>query len=213
VEGGINLFRRATPLVDLGDSFLEINTRLDCTEDLVARAEDALEELEFLRKQLEDTLIGLILQVEEIDHDHVVSLAIAVAASDSLLNPLWVPRQIVVDDKGTELKVDAFGTGFCGYHDLSLVTEVIHESRAHVGSWRAGDAIRPFISLDPFLVNFFRAGIVVGAIEENEPVGPRTASQHATEIILCATRFSEDDRFLFRPQALGFGKSALQGGQ
>ena len=80
-----------------------------------------------------DALVGLVVPVEEIDHDHVVLLPVAVAAADALLDALRVPWQVVVDDQRAELEVDAFGAGLGGDHDLALLAEVVHQRRAHVG--------------------------------------------------------------------------------
>ena len=97
VEGGLNLHFGPALLVNPGDPLLEIHARFDTAQDLVAGPEDTVKKLEFLGEQLVDALIGGVALVEEIDHDHVVVLSVAMAPADALLNPLRVPGQVVVD--------------------------------------------------------------------------------------------------------------------
>ena len=98
IEGGLDFLRPAAALIDGGDAFLEVHTGFDGTEHLVAGAEDAGEELEFLIEELENAEVRLILAVEEIDDHHIVLLAVAVAAADALLDALRIPRQVIVHD-------------------------------------------------------------------------------------------------------------------
>jgi hypothetical protein len=55
---------------------------------------------------LEDPLIGGVLLLEEVDHDHVVLLPIAMTTTNALLEALGIPRQVIIHDEGTELEVD-----------------------------------------------------------------------------------------------------------
>jgi len=64
--------------------------------------------------------------IQEIDDYNVMLLAVAVTAPDALFDTLRIPRQIVVDDQGAELKIDAFGTCLSRDHDTALVAEVVH---------------------------------------------------------------------------------------
>jgi hypothetical protein len=81
---------------------------------------------------LEDPLVGGVLLVEEVDHDHVVLLPIAMTAADALLDALGIPRQVIIHHEGTELEVDALRPRFRRDHDLTLLTEVIDECRSHI---------------------------------------------------------------------------------
>jgi len=128
VEGVLNLRFGPTLLVNPGNPLLEINARFDTAQDLVAGPEDTVKKLEFLGEQLVDALIGGVALVEEIDHHHVVVLAVTMAPADALLDPLRVPWQVVVDHEGTELQIDPLGAGFRGDHDGRLLAEVIHDS-------------------------------------------------------------------------------------
>src|SRR5487761_67278 len=71
VECRLDLVRLAASLIDRPDPLLEIDARLNRAENLVARAENAFEEFEFLREQLIDALIRFVLAVEKIDDDDV----------------------------------------------------------------------------------------------------------------------------------------------
>ncbi len=92
VEGGFDFLVFPAALVDGGNALFKIDAAFNRTEDFVAGAKDAFEELELFGEQFIDAPVGFVLAVEEVDHDHVVLLAVAVAASNALFNPLGVPR-------------------------------------------------------------------------------------------------------------------------
>ena len=125
IELELNLLGCAALLVDADDALLKFHAGLDGTDDLVAGSEDAIEELELFREKLVDANIGGVRLVEEVDDNHVVLLAVAVASSDALLDPLRVPGHIVVDDQIAELEIDALGCGFGCNHDAGLIAEVL----------------------------------------------------------------------------------------
>jgi len=54
------------------------------------------------------------------------------ASTDTLFNTLGIPRQIVVNNKRAELKINTFRTGFSGDHDSAQFAEVINQSRTHI---------------------------------------------------------------------------------
>ena len=91
IERGIDLFWGAATLVDILDAFLEVHARLDSAQYLITCTEDTLEQREFLRQKFKDSLVGGVLLVEEVDHDHVVLLPIAMTAANALLNALGIP--------------------------------------------------------------------------------------------------------------------------
>lgn len=62
----------------------------------IAGAKDTFEQVKFLAQKLVDPLLGLVLQIEHVDHCDVDLLAVAVAATDPLLDALRVPGQIEV---------------------------------------------------------------------------------------------------------------------
>ena len=84
-KGSVDLFGRPTRLVDAQDTLLEIDTRLDTAEHIIRRAEDPAKEAELLGQKLQDAPVGRVAFVQEVDHDHIVLLAVAVATANALL--------------------------------------------------------------------------------------------------------------------------------
>ena len=198
VELELDLLRRAALLVDRRDALLEVHAGFDGAQHLVAGAEHAVEEPELLVEQLVDALVGGVLLVEEVDHDDVELLAVAVAAADALLDALRVPGQVVVHDQVAELKVDAFGRGFGGDQDRRLVAEVLDERGAHVGARRAADAVGAGVLRQPALVDRLRSRVVVRAVEEHDLARELGLLEEAEEVFLRAARLGEDDRLLLK---------------
>lgn len=60
-------------------------------------------------------------------------MLVAVAPADALLDPLRIPRQIVIHHHGAKLKVDPFRCGLGRYHDASRLAEIFNERGAHGG--------------------------------------------------------------------------------
>lgn len=114
-------------MIDISNALLEIDAGLDRSEHLVAGAKYPFEELELLGEQLEDALIGGIFAVEEVYDDVVVTLPVAMAAPDPLLNALGISGQVIIHDQRTELKVNPLSSGFGRDHDPALLTEVVYE--------------------------------------------------------------------------------------
>ena len=140
-------------------------------------------------------------------------LAVAVAAPDALLDTLRIPRQVIVDHKRAELKVDAFGASFGCNHDLATLLEVLDQCCTGVGGLGAGDAVSAFVAFEPILVDRLRTLIAIGAVEEHDAVAVWRVSQQAQQILLCALGFGEDNGFLGCTQPIQFGKGTIQCGQ
>ena len=159
-------------------------------EHFVGGAEDAVEEAELLAQQLEHAAVGLVALVQEVDDDHVVLLAVAVAAADALLDALRVPGQVVVDDQRAELEVDAFGRRLGGEQDRGFVAEVLDQRGAHVHRARAGGAAGVAVLLDPALVDRGRLRPAVGAVEEHDLSRVAVGLEEGLQILLAcgATR-------------------------
>ena len=132
IELHFNLIGIPTVLINVSDALLEIDAGFDGAKNLIADTEHTGKKLKFFRQQLEYTLIGSVLAVDEIDHHNVMLLAISMAAPDSLLNSLRVPGQVIVNQQGTELQVDAFGGGLGGNHDSGILTKCIHKGRTRL---------------------------------------------------------------------------------
>ena len=156
VEGPLDLLRGATAFVDLADAFLDVDAGFQGAEHFVGGPEHAVEELELLVQKLEDPLVGLVGAVDEVDDHHVVLLAVPVATTDALLDPLRVPRQVVVHHERAELEVHAFRGGLGGNHDRRPLGEFIDQSGTHVGRRGAADALLPLVPLEPILVHLLR---------------------------------------------------------
>ncbi len=208
VEGGRDLAGGAALLVDAGDAALDVHAGLQRAEHLVARAEDAGEEPELLVQQLEDAPVGLVAAVDEVEHDHVVALAIAVAAADTLLHPLRVPRQVVVDHQRAELGVHPLGGGLGGDHDLRPLAELLDERGAHPGAAR-GSLLR-LVTLQPRGVDLTRPRLVVRAVEGHHAPVVAVAVQKLQQVPLRAARLGKDHRLPLRAQRLSLRQRGLQ---
>ena len=136
VEGLLDLVGLAAGLVDLQHAPLEVDAVLQRPEDLVRGAEDAVEEVELALQELEEPRVRGVLPVQEVEHEHVVLLPVAVAATDALLHPLRVPGQIVVHQQVAELEVESLCARLGGDEDLRLLLEVDHQLAPLLGRCR-----------------------------------------------------------------------------
>ena len=66
-------------------------------------------------------------------------------------------------------------------------------------------------AFDPVLVCGLRAGVAVGAIEQDDAVAVGRIGQQAQEVILRAPGFGEDDGLLGRTQSIQFSEGLVQG--
>ena len=73
--------------------------------------------------------VGGVGAVQEVQHQHVALLAVAVAAADALLDPLGVPGQVVVHHQVAELEVEPLGARLGHEQDLGPVPERLHQRR------------------------------------------------------------------------------------
>ena len=122
----LDFFGGTAAAVDVGDAPLEVHAGAYRAQHFVAGAEDAFKELEFFLQQFVHARVGFVATINEVHHDDVVFLPVAVAAADALLNALRVPRQVVVDDERAELQVDAFCARFGGNHDGAALFEMFN---------------------------------------------------------------------------------------
>src|SRR3972149_215769 len=67
IEGRLDFLGIAASLVDLRDAALDVYPGFERAQHLVARAEEAVEELELLAQELEDAPVGLVAAVQEVD--------------------------------------------------------------------------------------------------------------------------------------------------
>src|SRR5262249_54553851 len=145
VEGRFYFIVLTAPLIDIVNAFLEIDARLDRTQDLVTGAEDSFEEMKLLRQQLIDAFIRCVLPIKEIDYDNVMLLSVTMKTADALFDSLRIPRQVVVHDQRTKLKVDSFRSSFRRDHNEAFVPEIVDERRAHISCARASDTVSALV--------------------------------------------------------------------
>ena len=129
------------------------------------------------------------------------------ATADALLDPLGIPGQVVVDDQGAELEIDALGAGFGGDHDGRFLLEIIHERRPHVGGFRAGDPVRALMPVQPVLINLPGSLVRIRTVEKNDLASEFSSLQDFSQIFLGAGGFGKDERLFLA--ALGFGLRSL----
>ena len=73
----------------------------------------------------------LVVAGEKVDDGDVARLPVAVATADPLLDPLRVPRQVVVDDGVAELQVQPFRPRFRRDQGRGPLPELVDERQAH----------------------------------------------------------------------------------
>ena len=186
IKGCLYFILRAAALINSGNAFLKINTGFNTAQYFVACPEDPVKELEFLGKQLVDALVGGIALVEEIDHHDIVLLSVPMTASNALFDALRVPGQVVVDDKGAELKVDPFGSRFRGDHHSRFIPEAVHQGGSHIGRFRSTDAVGSLMPGQPFLIYVPRFPVCVRSVEEDDLSGKLRVFQEGLQVFLCA---------------------------
>ena len=120
-------------------------------QDLVRGVEHGAEQLELLAQNLESQGLRQVVLGQEIDHRHAALLTVTMTAPYALLNALWVPRQIVVDDQRAELKVDSLGGSLSGDHDDRFITEILDQCSPHVSGLGTRYVVRAFVLLQPVL--------------------------------------------------------------
>src|SRR5208282_2829106 len=96
----VDFFRGPAFLVNRKHSLLEIHARFDTAQHFVGSPKNPAEEIELVLKQFVNSPVGLIPFVEEVDDHYIVFLAVTMAATDTLLDPLRIPRKIVVYHEG-----------------------------------------------------------------------------------------------------------------
>ena len=100
-------------------------------EHLVGRVQHRAEELELLAQNIEGEALRFVVLREEVYHGDGVLLAIPVAAPDTLLDALRIPRKIVVHERIAELQVQSLGAGFGGDEHPRTGRELVNEGETH----------------------------------------------------------------------------------
>src|SRR5699024_5815328 len=153
LESSINLFSSRALVKDSADLSFEVEPVFNRAENFVTGPKNAIEELELTLKQLQDALFSDVALIGEVDHHDVVLLAKTVDTANTLFHTLRVPRQVIVDQHGAELKVDTLSGSFRSDHDRPMVPEVIHQGFTTIRSWDAGDDVAVLVFRQPVLVD------------------------------------------------------------
>ena len=111
-------------------------------------------------------------------------LTVTMATANALLYTLRIPRQVIVDDHGAELKIDAFRACLRGNHDAALLFEVLHQCGAGIGRARTTDTVSACMLCHPSGVNLLGASIVVGAVEQNDTRRVGRFGQQPKQVVL-----------------------------
>ena len=143
-----------------------------------------------------DAEVSLVALVEEIDDDHVVFLAVTVAAADALLDALGIPRQVEIHDEGAELEVDAFSGGLGGDENFCGVAKGVNDGGAGIYGAGAGHAAGVAVAGGPRFVNFLGVWIVVGAVKNDDFPVVAVCFEELFEKGLGAARLGGNDGFL-----------------
>ena len=116
--------------------------------------------------------MGLVIPSDEVDHSDIALLAIAVASPDALFDALRVPRQIVVDYRLAELKVQTFCAGFGADENLRTCAELVYECEPDgnlAARLRTRRETGTFLFL-PAGVGLLRTLVIVHAAEQRDVV-------------------------------------------
>ena len=140
-------------------------------------------------------MLGVVLEIEEVDDGHVDLLAVAVATPDALFDTLRVPGQVEIHEERAELKIDTFGPGFRGDQDRLLVAEGFDDGGLHVGRLGAGDSIGAFVLDQPVLKDGLALRIGILAVQKNDFIGIAAVGKQLRQVVLGADGFGEDDNF------------------
>src|SRR5262249_51170237 len=99
-------------------------------QHLVGRVEYLAEEIELLREDFERQPLRDVAGGQETDHSDAAPLPVPVDATNALLNALWIPGQVVVDDRVAKLEIQAFCASLGRNEHLRLVLELMDERQA-----------------------------------------------------------------------------------
>src|SRR6476619_5685134 len=89
------------------------------------------------------------------------------APPDTLLNSLWVPGQVIIDDQRAKLQIYTFGGRFRCKHDACRVPEMLNQRGTNVEGARARRTPGPSVTFNPLFIDLGRFRASVGAVENN----------------------------------------------
>ena len=100
-------------------------------QHVIRRVENLAKEIELLAQNLERQVVRLVVARDEVDDRHITLLAIPVAATDTLLDALRIPRQVVIDDRLAELEIESLRARFRADEHLRPRAEFMNERKPH----------------------------------------------------------------------------------
>ena len=121
------------------------------------------------------------------------------ASPDALLDPLRVPRQVVVYDQRAELKVHAFGSRLGREKDRCVVTKMLDQRRSHIDRARSRSPSSACVPCQPVFIDFRRFRAAVRAVEHNDLALVAMCFQKAPQVLLRSAGFREDSAFRAAP--------------
>ena len=159
----------------------------------VRHVEDIAEQIELRAEDVEREPLRLVVPGEEVDDGDVALLSVAMATADPLLDPLRVPRQVVVDDGVAELQVQPLRPRLRRDHDDGAPTELVHQREAH-GNRRARRPGAGAVSVAPRLQSGASPGRIVVAPEQGDVLVAqfRLFEQEPAQVILGRQGLGED---------------------
>ena len=167
--------------------------------------------MELLVQQFIDADIGRICLIEEVDDHNIELLAVAMAASNTLLNALRVPGHIVVDNQGAELEINTLSSCFRCNHNGCFVPEIVNDGCTAIGGEGSSHLRRAFVFLEPFVVDGRGLFVGVGAVEADQLTFVATFLQELVQEFLCAAGFGKDESLFGGSQLLQLVESFFQG--
>lgn len=140
-ELGLDLLEAARPLVDLLELRLEIKAQRPrqrlrpdrpwLVQHLVGGVEHDAEEVELATQDLEGQSLRSVVTIEKVDHRDPTRLSVTMTSTDPLLDPLRIPRQVVVDHRVTDLQVEPLGPRLGGDEHTRAGDELVDQGQAH----------------------------------------------------------------------------------
>ena len=166
-EGIGNGLLAAANLIDLGNPAFNVNTGFQGAKHLIAGTKNTIEKVKLFSQQLIDTLISCVFLIQEVNHYHIMFLAVAMAAADPLFDPLGVPGEIVVDHQRAELKIHSLCCSFRGDQNRGAVAKFFDDRRFDIHRLASRDDIFSFMAFQPLLIDQLGSVILIGTIEND----------------------------------------------
>ena len=170
-----------------------------------------LKRLNFSAQKLVNTAVGFVALVEEVDDDDIVLLAVPMAPTDALLDPLRVPGQVVIHHERAELQIDALGRRFRGDHHRGIVPEMLDKGRAAIHGAGAGDSAGVGVGFNPAVNDLPGLRVGVRAVEQDDLPAVAVGFKEVLEVVLGAAGFGEDERLAVGSHLRHFGEADFQG--